>query len=137
MITIHKDDNLQVIVTENYQESLASQKGNFVWFTKDEKSYDFLTKTLNQTFILFVYEDGYVMSLIINKKNRTFEKWVDNVINGKTFASIQITGFDGKLFEYEKLKQKAESIGSKGIKLIADKIEALDPIIIQKVEDYL
>ena len=109
----------------------------FIPAFKVNVSPKFLSVQVKFVIVRLVYEDGYVMSLIINKKNRTFEKWVDNVINGKTFASIQITGFDGKLFEYEKLKQKAESIGSKGIKLIADKIEALDPIIIQKVEDYL
>lgn len=137
MIILYTSEDLSVIIPETYQENLDSQNGNFVWCTKDVNSYNLLTKTFKQVFILFMYSNGYVMSLVIDKNNRTFGQWVDNVIDGKTFASVSIQGLNGNPFDCDKLRKIAITNKSKGIDIIADRISELDIEVIEKIETFL
>ena len=120
MKTLYKDENLEVIIPESYDDNL---KINHNFCTKIEGQYDFFTKRMGQTLYRYVYNDGYIMGLGYNKTAMRGQ-WVDNM---KEEDSNRITSYNmnGDPFDYTKIMEFAKSHNNKNLENLSNKIAAL------------
>jgi len=123
MKTLYKDNNLEIVIPENYEDNLKINHG---WCTNIKHMYDFHTKKLNQTLFRIIYVDGYILSIGVNKNDLTNGHWIDNVKDDKnrpTFLEIKFLNSD--IFNYEKIKEIADLKNNNNLLNLANRVSKL------------
>ena len=132
MKQIYKDENLEIVTPENYEEKLSNNN----WCTIHEDRYKFHTEKLGQTLIRFIFSDGYLLSLGVNKKMDG--QWIDNVKNNNNQSTtMYLNNLNGDVFYTDKMKDIATRYNNENLENMSNRIAGLSDEVKNKILEYL
>ena len=122
MKNLYKTSELEILIPENYEDNLSI---NHNWCTSKKEMYDFHANKMNQTLFRIIYNDGYILSIGVNKNDFTNGHWIDNVIENNKPTFIYLVYLKGNIFDWTKIKDIATKHNNQNLLNMAIKISEL------------
>ena len=135
MKSIYKDDNLEIFIPESFEDNQLIPHN---WCTNLKSQYEYYTVKLKQTLFRIVYNDGYILSIGVNKNDLKNGHWIDNVLDEKNKPTfIELIYLNNDIFNFERIKEIAIKHNNSNLLNMSNKIFELSDDIKNKIFMYL